>query len=173
MNLPVTNPIVRNVPLNKIDSYKLFLDLAEKKFEGYCYLSVLGKYGFEESILLISNGQIIGTIFLISGYDVELYGKEATLYSINSYGASNGILNIFSLTPDQTKLILLFNEKIKFPVNIKDKKGNTLFKDIKYNEKILEEILKEKIKIDRSNREILNEFNLNDLLREWLHALIY
>lgn len=166
MNLPVVNPVVRNVPLDKIDSHKLFLDLSEKKFEGYCYLTVLGKFGFEESIMIISKGQIIGSIFLISGYDIELYGKDAILFCLNSYGVSNGRLNIFSLTQDQTKLILLFNEKIKYSLNISDKKSNSIFKNLKYNEKMLNDLLLDRTKIERSGKEVLNDFNLNDLLRE-------
>jgi hypothetical protein len=166
MNLPVINPIVRNVPLDKIDSHKLFLDLSEKNFDGYCYLTVLGKYGFEESILILSKGQIVGSIFLITGYDVELYGKDAILYCLNSYGLNKGMLNIFALTQDQIKLILLFNEKIKYQLNISDKKKNSIFINLKYDEKKIELLLSEKIKTEISSKEIINNFNLNDLLRE-------
>ena len=95
MNLPVNNPIVRNAPLEKIDLNKLFLELLEKKFEGYCHLTTLGKYGFEESIIILSKGRITGLIFLNPGYDIELYGKDAVLFCFNTYAQPSGRLNIF------------------------------------------------------------------------------
>jgi len=165
MNLPVTNPVVSNVSLEKVDVNKLFLDLRDKNFEGYCYLVTLGKYGFEESVLVISKGQILGDMFLVEGYDLELYGREAITLCLNSYGSKCGILNIFGLSQDQTKLILLFNEKIKHIVNIVNKQS-TIFKDIKYNEKLLDDLLLEKTKKEKTSKEIFNNFDLNDLLRE-------
>lgn len=166
MNLPVTNPVVKNVPLEKIDVPKLFTELCEKNFEGYSYLTILGKYGFEESILILSKGKVIGSMFLIAGYDVELYGKDAMSLCLNCYGSNNGILNLFGLSDDQTKLILLFNDKINHTINIVDKKKNFLFKNLKYTDTLLNNLLKEKIKEEKTKKQILNEFNLNDLLKE-------
>lgn len=166
MNLPVTNPIVKNAPLDKIIPEKLFLDLLDKKFTGYVYLVIEGKYSFEESILVLNAGKIEGAIYVIDGYDVEMYGKDAMDYCLNCYGAKNGKLNIFALTTDQIKLILLFNDKIKYTLPIKNNKDLLIFKNIKYNEALIYKILKEKIVKDKTFKDILNDFNLEDLIKE-------
>ncbi len=164
MNLPVNNPIVRNAPLEKIDLNKLFLELLEKKFEGYCHLTTLGKYGFEESIIILSKGRITGLIFLNPGYDIELYGKDAVLFCFNTYAQPSGRLNIFGLTDDQVKLVLLFNDKIKYSLSISEKK--LPFKNLKYNEKLLDDLLSKKVAKEKSSKELFNEFNLVDLTKE-------
>ncbi len=166
MNLPVLSPVVRNVPLDKIVSDKLFLDLYDKKFDGYIYLTIDGKYGFEEAILILSKGKIEGTIYLIEGHDIELMGKDAIGFCLNSFGAKKGILNIFALTDDQIKLVLLFNEKIKHSFAIKTSKNISILKDAKYNELLLDELFKDRIKKEKTTKEILDDFNLDDLLRE-------
>ncbi len=164
MNLPVNNPIVRNAPLEKIDLNQLFLELLERKFDGYCHLTAIGKYGFEESIIILSKGQITGLIFLISGYDIELYGKEAVLFCFNTYALPSGRVNIFGLTEDQAKLVLLFNDKIKYSLSISEKK--LPFKNLNYNEKLLDDLLSKKVAKEKSSKELLNEYNLTDLTKE-------
>jgi len=164
MNLPVTNPIVKNVFLEQIIPEKLFLDLQEKKFIGYLYLVVDGKYGFEESIIVLSKGAVTGAIFLIEPYEIELYGKEAITYCINSYGHKLGQFDIFELTDDQIKLILLFNDKIKFNYPINNKKGN-YFEKIKYDQNKIDLLVKDKITIDKTKKEILDERGLEELLK--------
>jgi hypothetical protein len=166
MNLPVTNPIVKNVPLDKIIPDKLFLDLLDKKFTGYVYLIIEGKYSFEESILILNAGKIEGAIYLIDGYDTEMFGKEAIDYCLNCYGAKNGRLNIFALTSDQIKLILLFNDKIKYAWPIKKSKDLLIFRNIKYNEALIYNLLKEKIVKNKTSKDVLSDFNLDDLLKE-------
>lgn len=166
MNLPVTNPIVKNAPLDKIIPEKLFLDLLDKKFTGYVYLTIEGKYCFEESILILNVGKIEGAIYLIDGYDIELLGKDAIAYCLNCYGATNGRLNIFALTSDQIKLILLFNDKIKYTLAVTKNKDIPSLKNTKYNDVIIYNLLKEKIVRNKTSKDILNDLNLEDLLKE-------
>jgi hypothetical protein len=166
MNLPVANPIVKNVPLDKIIPEKLFLDLYDKKFTGYVYLTIEGKFCFEESILILNNGKIDGAIYIIEGYDIELLGKDAISYCINCFGVTNGRLNIFSLTTDQIKLILLFNDKIKYTLAITKDKNIPGFKNIKYNDILVYNLLKDRIVKNKTSKDILNDFNLEDLLKE-------
>lgn len=164
MNLPVTNPIVKNVFLEQVIPEKLFLDLQEKKFIGYLYLVVDGKYGFEESIIILSKGAVAGAIFLIESYEIELYGKEAITYCINSYGHNLGQFDIFELTDDQIKLILLFNDQIKFNYPINTKKGN-YFEKIKYDQNKIDLLVKDKIKPEKTKKEMLDERGLEELLK--------
>lgn len=166
MNLPVTNPIVKNAPLEKIIPEKLFLDLLDKKFTGYVYLIIEGRYCFEESILILNDGKIEGAIYIIDGFNIELLGKDSINYCLNCYGATNGRLNIFALTSDQIKLILLFNDKIKYALPITKNKDIPGLRNAKYNDALIYNLLKEKIVRNKTSKDVLNDFNLEDLLKE-------
>ncbi|GEM_PF-872455 len=172
MNLPVNDPIVKNVDLDKVVPHKLFFDLNQKKFDGYIQLTVDGKYGFEESFVIFEKGNIAGHIYLIEGYDIELYGKEAFDLCINSFGAELGIFNIYNLKEDQIKLVLIFNDKIKYEKNIvAEKKANKnkkyFLNNIKYDQQKIDELLKDKIKTEPSQKELLDERGLDELFEKF------
>jgi len=162
MNIPINVPLVENVFLDQLIPDKLFVDLSEKKFSGYTYLVVNGKFGFEESIIIFTKGKVVGSIFIIDAYNLELFGANAFAHGINSYGHTDGLLNIYNLTDDQIKLILIFNDQIKFNY-LFDKKtiSKILFK---YDDKRVEGLLKDKIEIKESKLDIFNKFNLSGLL---------
>ncbi len=172
MNLPVNEPVVSGVFLEKVVPPKLFYDLNNKKFDGYIQLIVDGKYGFEESFLILEKGNIVGNIFLIDGYDVELYGEEAFDLCINAFGSKLGIINIYSLKEDQIKLILIFNNKIKNAKTIiaekKSKPKNYFLSNIKYDEQKIKDLLKEKIKKEPTQKDLFDERGLDDLFDERL-----
>jgi len=162
MNIPINVPLVENVFLEQLIPDKLFIDLSQKQFSGYTYLVINGKYGFEESIIIFIKGKVVGSIFLIDGYNLELFGGNAFVYGVNAYGHSEGLLNIYNLTDDQIKLILIFNDQIKY--NYKFDK-NTISKILfKYDDKRIDSLLKDKIEIKESKTDVFNKFNLSDLL---------
>jgi len=165
MNIPTNKPIVENAFLENLMCDKLIIDLGNKKFSGYSYLVINTNLGFQEGILLFSKGDVVGSIYFNSFHGVELYGKDAFNLSINSFGYTDGILNIYRLTDEQIKLILIFNDKIKF--DFKNNKINVSRLKFKYDESYLKGILKniEFNKTD-SKLDILNKLNLSELLRE-------
>jgi hypothetical protein len=164
MNIPINVPLVENVFLDQLIPDKLFLDLANKKFSGYTYLAVNGKYGFEESIIIFTKGKVVGSIFLMDSYGIELFGLDAFKFGINSFGNTDGLLNIYNLTDDQIKLILIFNDKVKFDYKIDN--GSLSKLNIKYNEIILDKLLVNKIEIKESKTDVFNKFNLSELLTD-------
>ncbi len=170
MNLPVTDPVVKNVFLEKVYVDKLFYDLNSKKFDGYIQLTIDGKYGFEESFIIFEKGNVAGNIYLIEGYDIELYGQEAFDFCMNSFGAKLGAMNIYNLKEDQIKLILIFNDKTKFSKTIvsekKNKPKNYFLNNVKYDEKKIDELLKEKIKKEPSQKELFDEMGLDELFEK-------
>jgi len=162
MNIPVTAPLVENVFLDQLIPEKLFLDLGNKKFSGYTYLVINGKYGFEESIVIFTKGRVAGSIFLIDSYDVELFGLDAFKLSVNSYGHKDGLLNIYNLTDDQIKLILIFNEKVKIDYKMDSTSISKL--NLKYDETLLTKLLGNKIVVNESKTDMFNKFNISGLL---------
>jgi hypothetical protein len=168
MNLPVKDVIVKDFFLERLEPVKLFLDLEGKKFSGYLSLIIKGDYGFEESYVIFEKGELVGFIYFLPSYDIKLFGEKAFKYCLNCYGAKDGVLNIYNLTEDQIKLILMFNDKINYNKKInsdKFKKNKKHFlKNIKYNKEDLKELLKDKIQFIRSKKSIFDERGLDDLL---------
>jgi hypothetical protein len=170
MNLPVNDPVVKNVFLEKLYIDKLFYDLNSKKFDGFIQLTIDGKYGFEEAFIIFEKGNIAGNIYLIEGYDVELYGQEAFSYSMNAFGSKLGIINIYNLKEDQIKLVLIFNDKIKYSQTIiaekKAKPKNYFLNNIKYDEKKIENLLKTKIDTEATQKDLFDERGLDELFEK-------
>ena len=164
MNIPINVPLVENIFLDQLMPDKLFIDLAQKQFSGYTYLAVSGKYGFEESIIIFTKGKVVGSIFLIDAYNLEMFGQVAFEFGINAFGNSEGLLNIYNLTDDQIKLILIFNDKIKF--SYKFDKATVSKITFKYNTTALDVLLKDKMEVKESKSDVFNKFNLSDLLLE-------
>jgi len=143
---------------------KLFIDLQSKKFSGYTYLVINGNYGYEESILIFSKGQVVGSIYLNDFYNMSLYGKKAFDLAINSFGNKDGLLNIYNLDIDQIKLLLIFNDKIKFDFKISKSTVSKL--NIKYKEELTKQLLKTNLSEQKETKPYLFErYKLSELMR--------
>lgn len=164
MNLPISKPVVKNVFLEDLNPDKLLLDLAEKKFTGFIYLVTYSNRSFEENFILFLKGNIRGAIYISNIYNVEIYGKKALNLCFNSLGFSDGLLNIYELTTEQLKLVVIFNDKIKYDFSV-NKSSISKIK-FKYDVSLLDEVLKKYVpeKTDKKY-DLFNKFNMNDLLR--------
>ncbi len=164
MNLPISKPVVENVFMDIIEPDKLLLDLNSKLFTGFMYLVTHTKKSFEENFILFLKGNVVGSIYISNNYNLEIYGEKAFELSINSLGYKDGLLNIYELSIEQLKLVLIFNEKIKYEKNITNKNISKL--KFKYNENLLDEFIKDKIPEEiEAKYELFDKFNINDLLR--------
>lgn len=164
MNIPISKTLVENVSLEDVFPEKLFLDLKNKSFSGYTYLVIDSEFGFEESIIIFSKGDIVGSIYFNEFYNLEKFGKEGIELGLNCFGFKNGILNIYELSTDQIKLLLIFNDKISY--NLKIKKSD--FSKIKFSYDVdkLKNLLNNNINIDTQTKySLLNKFHLSDVLR--------
>jgi hypothetical protein len=164
MNLPLSKPLIENVFLKDINPEALFLDLNSKNFSGYTYLVVKSDYGFQESIIIFSKGQIVGSIYLNDFYNLEIYGKDAFDLSINCFGVDDGLLNIYNLDSDQIKLLLIFSDKINY--NFKIKKSSVSKLSFKYNDNKLKTFINENIDKEKLlKKDLFNKYELSELLR--------
>lgn len=162
MNLPINKPLLENASLETIDPKELLLDLKSKKFSGYIYLVINDKFGFNENILLFSKGDIFGCIYLNEFFNKQIYGEDAFGLIKASFGKkSDGLLSIYNLTSDQVKLTLIFNDKIKYVVNINKKTIKKM--DFKYSEEYFKKALNIKKEVD-TKHSLLNKYQLNELL---------
>ena len=161
MNLPINKPLLENVLLETINPKELLLDLKSKIFSGYIYLVINDKFGFNESILLFSKGDIFGSIYLNDFFNKQIYGKDAFDLIKASFDKKDGLLSIYNLTSDQVKLTLIFNDKIKYIVNINKKSVNKMV--FKYSEDYFRKALNIKKEVD-TKHSLLNKYQLNELL---------
>jgi hypothetical protein len=168
MNLPIKKPILVDIEVENIMPKKLFVDLSANNFDGFINLTNNTDNGFEEGFIIFEKGKITGCMYFVDFYDIHLYGKEGFDYSVNLLGAKKGILNIFELSEDQIKLVLLFNNKIKYELGLITKKElrnkKYFLNNLIYNDKLLPLLLKDKINVDKSQKELLDQRGLDDLL---------
>ncbi len=164
MNLPTSKPVIENVFLDVIEPEKLLLDLNNKKFTGYLYVVIHSEFGFEENFIMMLKGNVVGSIYVNNKYNFEIYGLDAFKLSLNSLGFKEGLLNLYQLSEEQLKLVLIFNDKIKYDLKINAKfisKNN-----FNYNESLFNNIFKDKINTKIQLRsELFNKFNVTELLR--------
>lgn len=163
MNLPTTKPVVENVFLDIIEPEKLLIDLNTKQFTGYIYLVIHSLHSFEENIIFFQKGNVAGAIYLNNLYNAEMLGKSAFDLSLNSLCYNDGLLNIYSLSEEQLKLVLIFNDKIKYDYNLNPKTISKL--KLTFNDKLVDNLLKDKIVSIVSRQDLFNRFNINELLR--------
>ena len=167
MNLPITKPILTNVFLEKVKPSKLILDFSKNLFSGLIFITNDTPFGFEESYIIFDKGKIIGCIYLFDIYDIKKYGSQAFDYCLNCLGSKDGIIDIYELSEDQIKLILLFNEKIKFikTINKKNSKKKHFFlNNLNYDLSKVKLLLKDQIIKQDSQKKLLDERGLDDLL---------
>jgi hypothetical protein len=122
MDLPVgdfleTGIIVKdNIVRDKISA------LLETDFAGYAVVTIEGRSGIEEGILLIRQNIVIGAIFDYLRFAKEVFGDEAVTHFFNAAKADFAVMDIISLSKQQIELIIAFNEKIELskPIMQKD-----------------------------------------------------
>lgn len=141
MNIPSGKQIVKNLSLKKLDYASMLADLIQKKFNGYICLTVNDKYGFEDSLFVFEDGIIKGSHQNFLNYEKEVFGDEAIYFFINNLKLEFGNIDVFSLTKEQTELILTFNEKMKTSP-IADTKSLNKFASSSYKENFMSKVMK-------------------------------
>lgn len=163
MNLPTNKPVIENISLESLEPKKLLADLHKNKFTGYLLIITYKDFGFEDNIIFLEKGECVGSIYVNNLYNKEFLNKPAFELSFNSFNSSSGFLSIYGLSEEQLKLILIFNEKIKYNFSFKPKSFSKL--KFEYNPEIVKQHLKESMPVIVSKNHLFNKFNINELLR--------
>ena len=137
MNIPTGKPLIKQISLKKLNYNNMLFDLFSKKFNGYICLTIKDKYGYEDSFIVMEDGLIQGAYHKFLNQNKETFGDKAIKLFVNSLNSNLGSLDVYSLTKEQTELILTFNEKIKHNP-IKDIKTLNQYNDPKYKDEIIE-----------------------------------
>ncbi len=158
MNITQGVPVSKNLNLKKVNYEVMFTDLFNKKFYGYICLTTFDNLGYDDDIIILQNGFIVGAYHQSLNQKKEFFGDNAIPLFFNNLTNEYGCLDIFSLTKEQTELILTFNEKMK----------NKPIKDIKYlnqfmNNKYKEQIFNNKPIKEESKYDLFKKIGLGNI----------
>src|SRR3989344_7385300 len=110
MNIAVGTPVERGKNTGEFDSYSFLMKLVAERFNGYACVTIAGKTGFEEGVLLFHDGIIAASDFEYYRYNVRFAGDRGLERCYNAFLARNGVLDLFALTTYQVQLVLTLNE---------------------------------------------------------------
>lgn len=117
MNIPQGKSIIKNTSTLKLNYESMLNDLILKKFNGYVCLTVKDKLGFEDGFLVFQEGNIKGGFYKLLDKNKDYYSENAIKFFMSSI-KNPGAIDVYSLTKEQTELLLTFNEKIRNkPIN--------------------------------------------------------
>ena len=110
MNIAAGIPCERGKALGKFDPKEYLLKLMKEKFNGYICLTIAGEKGFEEAVLVFSDGKITCSDYEYFKFNRRFSAEEGLERSLNAFLAKSGVLDCFSLTPQQVQLVMTLNE---------------------------------------------------------------
>lgn len=147
MNLPVGKLASQGVKTSEYNLNKEFEKLTEGMFSGYVVATIEGFAGIEEGVLIFRKGNAVGSIYEYNKYGITVYGNSAIPQFFNSLSAKYGIIDVISLSTQQSELVLAFHDKVKLGKELSKKDIEKNYKKgftTKYAEQVLSEVLKEK-----------------------------
>lgn len=121
MKLVSGTPVKTLVDLTQIDLQQLVdVELGARKFSGYVCLTIRGENGFEEGVLLLDGGKIIGCSYEYLAFRKQFYGKKAFQRFVNALASKSGVLDVFESKPDDVHGILALNHDALFTASGRD-----------------------------------------------------
>lgn len=110
MNIASGVACERGKALGKFDPKEYLLKLMNEKFCGYISLTVSGDKGFEEATIVLNNGQITCCDYEYFKFNRKFSAEDGLKRAFNAFLAKNGVLDCFSLRPQQVQLVMTLNE---------------------------------------------------------------
>lgn len=110
MNIASGTPVQRGISLSDINPKEYLVKLMTEKFNGYTCVTIKGKKGIEEGILVFHDGNIVSSDYEYYRYNKRYVAEEGLLRTLNAFLASKGVVDSFSLSPYQVQLIMTLND---------------------------------------------------------------
>ncbi|MCD6415052.1 MAG: DUF2226 domain-containing protein [Candidatus Diapherotrites archaeon] len=114
MSIPVGTQKIKG---EKVSANKLLEDVhafMEQNSTGYFCITIKGKYGMEEGLLIIENGRAIGANYEYLNFDKAFNANDGLTRVLNAFHAKYGIYDCFELSVQQIELLKIFNENMLF-----------------------------------------------------------
>ena len=118
MNITSGTPMEKGASLGDIRPKEYIAKMMEEKFNGYVCITVRGKTGIEEGVMLFHNGSIVSCDYEYYKYNARFVAEEALARSMNAFTAPRGVLDSFSLSPYQIQLVMTLNEDCNLKTDI-------------------------------------------------------
>ena len=155
MKLVAGTPVKTLVDLSSVDLQRLVEgELSAKKFCGYVCLTIRGENGFEEGVLLIDGGKIVGCSYEYLAFGKQFFGKNAFQRFVNALAARTGVVDVFELKPDDVHGILALNRDVLCSAS-----GRDLVKPKEFSPFFEQEVAREKTVVDEK-KEFFKRFKL-------------
>lgn len=110
MNITSGTPMEKGTSLGDIRPKEYMAKLMEKKFNGYACVTIRGRTGIEEGVILFHNGNIVSCDYEYYKYNARFVAEEALARNLNAFIAPKGVLDSFSLSSYQIQLVMTLNE---------------------------------------------------------------
>lgn len=159
MNIPVGELVEENVSLKETNIASKLNSLLQQAFTGYLVLTVEGRSGMEEGIVLLKNGAIVGAIYEYIKFGKIFYSNAALGQLFNAALAEFGVIDIAALSKQQVELIIAFNERIELSQQLSQKDLQKLLPK-KFNAEIAEKALGKELKKRESKFDVFKKLGL-------------
>ncbi len=166
MRLPTGKKLEAGLALSETKVREKILGLMDTGFSGYAALMIEGFDGLEEGTLLFKKGKCIASLYEFVKFDLIVMGDLALRHFFNSAGASNGILDIFTLSMLQVDMSLAFDEKIKLSREL-DRKAMEKYQVKKFDQGISKKTLEDAVEIGQkqSKKDVFKRFGLGEFAK--------
>ena len=111
MRITAGNPLERGKDLSLTNANEYVSKLGQEKFNGYICVTIKGKRGIEEGVLLFHDGRIIASSYDYFYYKRTYQGETALERTANALASKLGIIDVFSLSSYQVQLVMTLNEE--------------------------------------------------------------
>ncbi|NYZ78390.1 DUF2226 domain-containing protein [Candidatus Micrarchaeota archaeon] len=156
MKLVSGTPVKTLVDLTQVDLQQLVDgELGARKFSGYVCLTIRGENGFEEGVLLLDGGKILGCGYEYLAFSKQFYGKNAFQRFVNALAAKSGVLDVFESKADDVHGILALNHDALYTASGKD-----LTKPKEFSPFFEQEVAQEKAGVAVEKKEFFKRFKL-------------
>ncbi len=162
MDIPVGKIVESCFELKNFSFSKRVQELSDRGFSGYIVLTVEGCVGFEEGLILLRQGEIIGCVFDFLKIGEMYYGDDALRLLLNSSKSNYGVADIIELSRQQAELVLAFNDRMAFSKSVNAKDLSKLTPS-NYEVSLVKLFVGEKIKIEESRFDVIKRFGLKGL----------
>lgn len=114
MNIPVGTIRIQGKTLASVGITKDLAEFMSQDRMGYICLTIKGRHGIEEGLLIAENGLLIGSYYEYLSLGKRYDAKDALKRTLNSFFAEKGVYDSYELTVQQIELLKIFNEDMLF-----------------------------------------------------------
>ncbi len=110
MKIPVGKCSIKNRKIEGDSAIQDLLQVLSKEKTGYMTITLKGRTGMEEGIVVIEKGRVIGAHYDYLNYESDYVAEKALKRCLNALDAEQGIYEIYTVSGEQCELMKVFNE---------------------------------------------------------------